>query len=114
MYANITGETPIAALTVSQFVDLLDKHKSAPAAPSAPARNYTQGYAYGLKGMDMIIARTTHTLPNYGTWKYMYLVATDEKWIDMVIGESPGGTTLVPNYPSYPGAFMDGIAFRSA
>ena len=49
MYANITGETPIAALTVSQFVDLLDKHKSAPAAPSAPARNYTQGYAYGLK-----------------------------------------------------------------
>ena len=46
MYANITGETPIAALTVSQFVDLLDKHKSAPAAPIAPARNYTQGYAY--------------------------------------------------------------------
>ena len=51
MYANITGETPIAALTVSQFVDLLDKHKSAPAAPSAPARDYTQGYAYGLKGI---------------------------------------------------------------
>ena len=70
--------------------------------------------AFGLKGMDMIIARTTHTLPNYGTWKYMYLVATDEKWIDMVIGESPGGTTLVPNYPGYPDAFMDGMAFRSA
>lgn len=33
MYANITGETPIAALTVSQLIDLLDKHKSAPAAP---------------------------------------------------------------------------------
>lgn len=70
--------------------------------------------AFGLKGMDMIIARTTHTLPNYGTWKYMYLVATDERWIDMVIGESPGGTTLTPNYPGYPDAFMDGIAFRSA
>ena len=70
--------------------------------------------AFGLKGMDMIIARTTHTLPNYGTWKYMYLVATDEKWIDMVIGESPGGTTLTPNYPGYPDAFMDGMAFRSA
>ena len=70
--------------------------------------------AYGLKGMDMIIVRTTHTLPNYGTWKYMYLVATDEKWIDMVIGESPGGTTLTPNYPGYPDAFMDGMAFRSA
>ena len=70
--------------------------------------------AFGLKGMDMIIVKTTHTLPNYGTWKYMYLVATDEKWIDMVIGESPGGTTLAPNYPAYPGAFMDGMAFRSA
>lgn len=70
--------------------------------------------AFGLKGMDMIIVKTTHTLPNYGTWKYMYLVATDEKWIDMVIGESPGGTTLTPNYPGYPDAFMDGMAFRSA
>ena len=70
--------------------------------------------AFGLKGMDMIIVKTTHTLPNYGTWKYMYLVATDEKWIDMVIGESPGGTTLTPNYPGYPDAFMDGLAFRSA
>ena len=70
--------------------------------------------AFGLKGMDMIIVKTTHTLPNYGTWKYMYLVATDERWIDMVIGESPGGTTLTPNYPGYPDAFMDGIAFRSA
>ena len=70
--------------------------------------------AFGLKGMDMIIARTTYTLPNYGTWKYMYLVATDEKWIDMVIGENAGGTTLTPNYPGYPDAFMDGMAFRSA
>lgn len=70
--------------------------------------------AYALKGMDMIIARTTYTLPSYGTWKYMYLVATDNEFVDMVIGESPGGTTLAPNYPAYPGAFMDGIAFRSA
>lgn len=70
--------------------------------------------AYGLKGMDMIIAQTTYTLPSYGTWKYMYLVATDNEFVDMVIGESPGGTTLAPNYPAYPGAFMDGIAFRSA
>lgn len=70
--------------------------------------------AYALKGIDMIIARTTYTLPSYGTWKYMYLVATDNEFVDMVIGESPGGTTLAPNYPAYPGAFMDGIAFRSA
>lgn len=70
--------------------------------------------AYGLKGMDMIIARTTYTLPSYGTWKYMYLVATNNEFVDMVIGEDAGGTTLAPNYPAYPGAFMDGIAFRSA
>ena len=70
--------------------------------------------SYGLKGMDMIIARTTYTLPSYGTWKYMYLVATDNEFVDMVIGENAGGTTLAPNYPAYPGAFMDGIAFRSA
>ena len=70
--------------------------------------------AYALKGMDMIIARTTYTLPSYGTWKYMYLVATDNEFVDMVIGENAGGTTLAPSYPAYPGAFMDGIAFRSA
>lgn len=70
--------------------------------------------AYGLKGMDMIIARTTYTLPSYGTWKYMYLVATDNEFVDMVVGEDAGGTTLAPNYPAYPGTFMDGIAFRSA
>lgn len=70
--------------------------------------------AFGLKGMDMIIVKTTHTLPNYGTWKYMYLVATNSTLVDMVIGEDAGGTTLAPNYPAYPGAFMDGIAFRSA
>lgn len=28
MYTNITGETPIAALTVSQFVELLEKSKT--------------------------------------------------------------------------------------
>lgn len=70
--------------------------------------------SYGLKGMDMIIAKQTYTLPNYGTWKYMYLVATNSDLVDMVIGEDAGGTTLAPNYPAYPGAFMDGIAFRSA
>ena len=74
----------------------------------------TAGSANALTGMEMIIARTTYTLPNYGTWKYMYLVATDNEFVDMVIGENAGGTTLAPNYPAYPGAFMDGIAFRSA
>lgn len=88
-------------------------HGKADTAKNADFATEAQN-SYGLKGMDMIIARTTYTLPNYGTWKYMYLVATDERWIDMVIGESPGGTTLTPNYPGYPDAFMDGLAFRSA
>lgn len=74
----------------------------------------TAGSANALTGMEMIIVRTTYTLPNYGTWKYMYLVSTDNELVDMVIGENAGGTTLAPNYPAYPGAFMDGIAFRSA
>ena len=46
MYTDITGETPIWALTVSQLVDLLYKYK--PARPTTPARDYTQGYVYGL------------------------------------------------------------------
>ena len=62
MYANITGETPIAALTVSQFVDLLDKHKSAPAAP---ARDYPQGYAYGLKGIRKLFGVSHATAQRY-------------------------------------------------
>ena len=71
--------------------------------------------SYGLKGMDMIIARTTYTLPNYGTWKYMFLVATNERWLDMVIGEDPGGRTFSPVQMGWPeGSFMDGLAFRSA
>ena len=69
--------------------------------------------AYGLKGMDMIIARTTYTLPNYGTWKYMYMIADSEHFYDMVIGEDPGGTVLSASAWGA-GAFMDGIAFRSA
>lgn len=88
-------------------------HGKADTAKNADFATEAQN-SYGLKGMDMIIAKQMHTLPGYGTWKYMYLVATNDQWIDMVIGESAGGTTLAPNYPAYPGAFMDGIAFRSA
>ena len=69
--------------------------------------------AYGLKGMDMIIAKQTYTLPGYGTWKYMYMIADTSHFYDMVIGEDPGGTVL--SAASWgAGAFMDGIAFRSA
>ena len=45
MYTNITGETPIAALTVSQFVELLEKSKTPEPASTNPV-DYTQGYAF--------------------------------------------------------------------
>ena len=71
--------------------------------------------AYGLKGMDMIIARTTYTLPNYGTWKYSFTVFDSSRFYDQVVGESPGGTTFSPVQMGWPeGSFMDGLAFRSA
>ena len=71
--------------------------------------------AYGLKGMDMIIARTTYTLPGYGTWKYSFTIYDSTKFYDQVGGESPGGTTFSPTQMGWPeGAFMDGLAFRSA
>ena len=71
--------------------------------------------AYGLKGMDMIIARTTYTLPGYGTWKYSFTIYDSTKFYDQVVGESPGGTTFSPVQMGWPeGSFMDGLAFRSA
>ena len=111
--AGTLGGKAESALSVAYARDSGAMNGKAESALSVAFASEAQN-AYALKGMDMIIVKTTHTLPNYGTWKYMYLVATDEKWIDMVIGESPGGTTLAPNYPAYPGAFMDGMAFRSA
>ena len=71
--------------------------------------------AFGLKGMDMIIARTTYTLPGYGTWKYSFTVFDSSRFYDQVVGESPGGTTFSPVQMGWPeGSFMDGLAFRSA
>ena len=111
--ANALGGKAESALSVAYARDSGAMNGKAESALSVAFASEAQN-AFGLKGMDMIIARTTYTLPNYGTWKYMYLVATDSEFVDMVIGENAGGTTLAPNYPAYPGAFMDGIAFRSA
>ena len=73
------------------------------------------GSANALTGMDMIIARTTYTLPGYGTWKYSFTIYDSTKFYDQVIGESPGGTTFSPVQMGWPeGSFMDGLAFRSA
>ena len=73
------------------------------------------GSAYALTGIDMIIARTTYTLPEYGTWKYSFTIYDSTKFYDQVVGESPGGTTFSPVQMGWPeGSFMDGLAFRSA
>ena len=64
MYNNITGETPIAALTVSQFVELLDKNKSPEPAPAGPA-DYTQGFVHGLKGIRQLFGVSHATAQRY-------------------------------------------------
>lgn len=64
MYTNITGETPIAALTVSQFVALLEQGKSPEPAPAPPA-DYTQGYVYGLKGIRQLFGVSHATAQRY-------------------------------------------------
>jgi hypothetical protein len=45
---TITGDTPIAALTVSQFLELLGK--GTPEPEPAPV-DYTKEYVYGIKGI---------------------------------------------------------------
>lgn len=64
MYTNITGETPIAALTVSQFRELLGQGKSSEPAPAHPS-DYSQGYAYGLKGIRQLFGVSHATAQRY-------------------------------------------------
>ena len=64
MYANITGETPIAALTVSQFVELIGKGKTPEPASTNPV-DYTQGYVYGLKGIRQLFGVSHTTAQRY-------------------------------------------------
>jgi hypothetical protein len=65
MYDKITGSTPLAALTVSQFVELLDQGKSLePATTSRPA-DYMQGYVYGLKGIRQLFGVSHATAQRY-------------------------------------------------
>lgn len=65
MYTNITGETPIAALTVSQFVELLDKGKQSEPVPASQPSDYTQGYIYGLKGIRQLFGVSHATAQRY-------------------------------------------------
>lgn len=96
------------------YLDGRAVHGKADAAKAADFASEAQN-SYGLKGMDMIIAKQTYTLPNYGTWKYMFMIADASHFYDMIIGEDPGGRTFSPTQMGWPeGAFMDGLAFRSA
>ena len=65
MSYNFTGETPIAALTVSQFVELLDKGKSPEPIPEPQPSDYTQGYVYGLKGIRQLFGVSHATAQRY-------------------------------------------------
>lgn len=64
MYANITGETPIAALTVSQFVELLGKDRSPEPAPAQPT-DHTHDRVYGLKGIRQLFGVSHATAQRY-------------------------------------------------
>lgn len=64
MYTNITDETPIAALTVSQLVALLEQGKPQEPTPGH-STDYTQGYVYGLKGIRQLFGVSHATAQRY-------------------------------------------------
>ena len=112
--ANALGGKAESALSVAYARDSGAMNGKAESALSVAFASEAQN-SYGLKGMDMIIARTTYTLPNYGTWKYSFTIFDSSRFYDQVVGESPGGTTFSPTQMGWPeGSFMDGLAFRSA
>ena len=65
MYTKITDETPLAALTVSQFVELLDKGKSPESASAPHPKDYTQDYVHGLKGIRQLFGVSHATAQRY-------------------------------------------------
>ena len=112
--AGTLGGKAESALSVAYARDSGAMNGKAESALSVAFASEAQN-AFGLKGMDMIIARTTYTLPGYGTWKYSFTIFDSSKFYDQVVGESPGGTTFSPVQMGWPeGSFMDGLAFRSA
>lgn len=64
MYANITGDTPIAALTVSQFLELLDRCKAPEPAPAQPI-DYTKGVVHGIRGIRNLFGVSHSTACRY-------------------------------------------------
>jgi len=61
----ITGETPIAALTVSQFTELLGRNQTAEQVATPQPTDYTKGYIYGLKGIRQLFNVSHATAQRY-------------------------------------------------
>jgi hypothetical protein len=64
MYKNFTGETPIAALTVSQFKEVLGNDKAPETAPMQTT-DYTRRYVHGLKGIQQLFGVSHATAQRY-------------------------------------------------
>jgi hypothetical protein len=55
MYSQITGEVPLAALTVSQFIELLNKGKSPEPPPASQPADHTHGVVHGIRGIRQLL-----------------------------------------------------------
>lgn len=62
---TITEETPIAALTVSQFIELLKKGRPTEPVPSIQPIDYTKEYMHGLKGIRQLFGVSHATAQRY-------------------------------------------------
>lgn len=62
---QITEETPLAALTVSQFVELLEKRKTKAPQPIPAPTDLNKRYVYGLKGIQKLFGVCASTAHGY-------------------------------------------------
>lgn len=62
---EISEETPIAALTVSQFVRILERRKTQEPQPSTDTPKTSKRYAYGLKGIQKLFNVCPSTASTY-------------------------------------------------
>lgn len=66
MNTKISGETPLALLTVSQFLELQEKKNSNDADNSAKQQNdYTLGYGHGLRCIKELFGVSHATAQRY-------------------------------------------------
>lgn len=65
MYSQITGEVPLAALTVSQFIELLNRGKAPEPAPASQPASSAVKMVYGLKGIRSLFGVSHATAQRY-------------------------------------------------